>query len=358
MFKRVPAETKREVLEKVKNGMTIADAAKQYAISTKTIYTWLSSEARPAVSILEYNRLKKENEELKRIIGIITLELERGKKIEVVRLSTNKKLIAKCMNINHKNIYNQGKRDKADLAVKDDIEKTFVVHPAYGHRRLALELKINHKKILRIMHKFNLKAPRLWYQKKFTTQSDPAYRIEYTNLLENVNITKLGIGDIWASDLTYIKFQGKFIYLAIIQDIVSKEVVGFNLSFNHDSNLVLKTLKEAVLKTGKFPKIFHSDRGREYLSSDCINFLEGNDTKISVSDPGSPWQNSWSESFFSRFKTESGNLSRFEHLGKLIEYVFGYLSYYNNLRIHTKIKMSPIQFKLKFSESVLEKRGT
>lgn len=80
MFKRVPAETKREVLEKVKNGLSVLEAAKQYAISTKTIYTWLQNETRPAVSILEYNRLKKENEELKRIIGIVTLELERGKK--------------------------------------------------------------------------------------------------------------------------------------------------------------------------------------------------------------------------------------------------------------------------------------
>jgi len=80
MFKRVPVETKREVLDKVKNGMTIADAAKQYAISTKTIYAWLSNEVRPEITVLEYNRLKKENEELKRIIGIVTLELERGKK--------------------------------------------------------------------------------------------------------------------------------------------------------------------------------------------------------------------------------------------------------------------------------------
>ncbi len=80
MFRRVPVETKREVLEKVKNGMSIAEAAKQYALSAKTIYTWLSNQVRPEISILEYNRLRKENEELKRIVGIITLELERGKK--------------------------------------------------------------------------------------------------------------------------------------------------------------------------------------------------------------------------------------------------------------------------------------
>lgn len=80
MFKRVPIDTKQEILTKVKNGISIAEAAKQYAVSTKTIYTWLQNQTKPQLSILEYNRLKKENEELKRIIGIITLELERGKK--------------------------------------------------------------------------------------------------------------------------------------------------------------------------------------------------------------------------------------------------------------------------------------
>lgn len=80
MFKRVPIETKQEILEKVKAGLSVTEVAKQYAISTNTIYNWLSNETKPAVSILEYNRLKKENEELKRIIGIVTLELERGKK--------------------------------------------------------------------------------------------------------------------------------------------------------------------------------------------------------------------------------------------------------------------------------------
>ena len=80
MFKRVPLETKNEIVGKVKTGMSVSEAAKQYAVSTKTIYAWLSNQTRPEISVLEYNRLKKENEELKRIIGIVTLELERGKK--------------------------------------------------------------------------------------------------------------------------------------------------------------------------------------------------------------------------------------------------------------------------------------
>ncbi len=80
MFKRIPVETRNEILAKVKSGQTVLEVAQQYAVSTKTIYAWLTNETRPEISVLEYNRIKRENEELKRIIGIITLELERGKK--------------------------------------------------------------------------------------------------------------------------------------------------------------------------------------------------------------------------------------------------------------------------------------
>ena len=80
MFKKISIEIKEEILAKIKNGDTVAQTADQYGISPKTIYSWLRSQVRPDISIVKFNRLKRDNEELKRIIGIITLELERGKK--------------------------------------------------------------------------------------------------------------------------------------------------------------------------------------------------------------------------------------------------------------------------------------
>jgi len=80
MFKRIPVQTKEEILSKVKNGETVVSVSSQYGISPKTIYGWLRNQVKPEVSILEVNRLKRENDELKRIIGLITVELERGKK--------------------------------------------------------------------------------------------------------------------------------------------------------------------------------------------------------------------------------------------------------------------------------------
>lgn len=81
MSKRIPQEIKDEILGKIQSGESVADLSSMYGISTKTIYSWLSSLAGSGeVSLLKHNRLKRENEELKRIIGMLTLDLSREKK--------------------------------------------------------------------------------------------------------------------------------------------------------------------------------------------------------------------------------------------------------------------------------------
>lgn len=83
MFKPVPKEIKEEVLAKIKEGQRAPTLAQQYGLSAKTIYTWLSKLAAPEVSLVEYHRLKRENEELKRIVGMMALDLEQEKKRKV-----------------------------------------------------------------------------------------------------------------------------------------------------------------------------------------------------------------------------------------------------------------------------------
>jgi len=246
------------------------------------------------------------------------------------------------MSINTKNIYSKSIKEEKDLLVKKQIENVFKVHSAYGHRRLAIELAMNKKKIIRIMKKYHLKPPRLWYQKKYLTQPNFDYKNQFSNLIKEIRFPKTN--EVWASDITYLKHQDKFIYLSAIQDISNNEVVSCNLGDKHDSDLVLKTIKEGVEKH-QLPKIFHSDRGTENLNEKCIKFFKENNVAISVSDPGSPWQNGHAESFFSRLKSEIGDLNRFEDLGELTEYVYHYINYYNNDRIVTRLKTSPIKYK-------------
>jgi transposase-like protein len=73
-------EIKEEVIAKVKAGQKVTDLAGQYGISTKTIYNWLRGQVTEQVSYREYKRVMKENEDLKKILGVLTLELEKSKK--------------------------------------------------------------------------------------------------------------------------------------------------------------------------------------------------------------------------------------------------------------------------------------
>jgi transposase-like protein len=78
---KIAAEIKAEIINKIKHdGVSVADAAKQYGISDKCIYNWLGTKASNTVSILEHNRLKRENEQLKHLIGDITLKLSTEQK--------------------------------------------------------------------------------------------------------------------------------------------------------------------------------------------------------------------------------------------------------------------------------------
>lgn len=73
---RISTEIKDEIIKKIKHeGLSVMDAAKQYGISDKTIYNWLGTKARGTVSILEHNKVKKENEQLKQIIGDLTIKM-------------------------------------------------------------------------------------------------------------------------------------------------------------------------------------------------------------------------------------------------------------------------------------------
>ena len=81
MRRRIPKEIKEEIISKVQAGERVADLAERYAVSTKTIYAWLRQDTGEGViSMLQYNKLKRENEELKRLIGELTLDMHLQKK--------------------------------------------------------------------------------------------------------------------------------------------------------------------------------------------------------------------------------------------------------------------------------------
>lgn len=254
-----------------------------------------------------------------------------------------KTVLAKRLGLARSTLYYQSKKKGADEAARTLIEEVMIANPAYGHRRIAIELSWNKKKVLRLMKEFGLK-PRLRRGQKWQKKGDlglvPA---NYPNLVFNWRPIEPDV--VWFADFTYLKIRDSFLYLATVIDGHSKEILGFALSRRHNRQLVKEATLEAVTCRQKLPQYFHSDQGSEYQSEEHLALLEGMGVQVSMSRKASPWQNGYQESFYSQFKLELGKL---DHLteGEIVERIYQQIYYYNHLRIHTALKMPPRRYYL------------
>jgi putative transposase len=263
-----------------------------------------------------------------------------------------KSVCAKALGIERKNTYRKSKLAIKDKQLAEQIKHVHKSDPAYGHRRVAWELGINPKRALRVMNKFGIKPPRRKAKKYWCTRSTDKH--SYTNLIKE--ITPQAPHQIWASDVSYIKFQGRFWYLSTIEDVTTRQIMAAQVGKHHDAELVKTTILQA-LKTGVKPKYFHTDQGTEFMARENTDLLEKHGVQVSVSRLASPWENGYKESFFGRFKDEFGDCNRFEHIGELIEEIYSKVHYYNHRRRHTAFKVAPVVYAKQLSDNGHQKRG-
>ena len=268
----------------------------------------------------------------------------------------NKTKLAVKLGVSRSSLYYKAKRDEIDEEVKKRINEVLSKHKSYGHKRIALALSLNKKRILRVMKKYGIKPYRRRARIPRKKEDEGKIQVKWKN--EIIGFCPIRPNIVWASDFTYIKFHGSFIYLATIIDIYTREIVGWNISTFHDTKLVLKALKHAIERMGKIPFYLHSDQGSEYDSKAYEDYVFGKGIIISMSNKNSPWENPFQESFYSQFKVDLGFVSRFETVEELIEEIYQTVYYYNNQRIHTKLKMAPVSFKQKYEDRLLRLRIT
>jgi transposase InsO family protein len=258
----------------------------------------------------------------------------------------SKTTLAKRLGVSRSSLYYKSKQDSHDEEMKKQILIVLSINPSYGHKRIALEFRLNNKRIRRVMKKYGIKPYRRKAKKPRKKDDERKDRVKWKN--EIVTFCPIRPNIVWASDFTYIKFQGQFIYLATIIDVYTREIIGWNISARHDTDLVLGALRHAIERTGRTPIFLHSDQGSEYDAKAYEDFVLGKGIIISMSNKNSPWENAFQESFYSQFKVDLGMVSRFETVEELIEEIYQTIYYYNNNRIHTSLKMSPIAFKQKY----------
>ncbi|MBP6911864.1 MAG: IS3 family transposase [Candidatus Pacebacteria bacterium] len=250
----------------------------------------------------------------------------------------NKSALARETGIARSTLSYKPKQIKKDWETKQLIEKSLRVNPSYGHKRLALDLNINKKRVLRVMQIFGIKPYRRYVKKRFVWKPKDSI---YPNLL--IHESPCGIGDIWASDFTYIKYHNYWVYVATVIDVYSREIVGISVLTTHSTQLIINAFVSAIHHRPP-PRIIHSDQGSEYASYDYASLVQTIGIQQSMSRPGCPWENGYQESFYKGFKLDLGDPNRFETLGELVAEIYSTLHYYNNTRIHSALAMAPREF--------------
>jgi len=257
----------------------------------------------------------------------------------------SKKELAKQLGVSRQSLYYKPKLPAKDLKLKSEIEKVMVKHKRYGHKRIADEMEINKKRILRVMKLFNLKPLRN-RKSPFKPEDQNQAPTDIPNLLKETIVDAPRIA--YASDFTYLPYFGKFIYLATIEDVFTREILGWEVSTRHNTDLVARALQN-VLQYYPAPLLAHSDQGSEYRSKIYQALLKYFGIKPSMSQKASPWQNGKQESFYSEFKLELGHPEAYPTLGELIEAIAKQIHYYNHERIHTALRCPPTIFAAKFT---------
>ncbi len=298
----------------------------------------------------------------------------------IQQLSNNYSVTATCavLGVNHSNYQYfltvtqdlDYKKKLEDDLIRDEIEKLINLPASarYGYRPMTHQLKrdgflinrkpINHKRVLRIMRENNLLVE---IKKAFinTTDSDHNLR-KYSNLLKKEKIKPTKLDQVWVSDITYIKLPSGFVYLAVIIDAFSRKVIGYCLSKNIDTDLALEALKMA-LKNRKITNannqlIHHSDQGVQYASKVYTDLLKFHGVRISMSNPGCPWENGIAESFFKTLKTNEIYLNDYRNIWEAKKSLFKFINdVYNQKRLHSSLGyLPPCEFEELVKNSTVE----
>lgn len=233
------------------------------------------------------------------------------------------------------------------VAIKEAFEQS---EQTYGSPRVHAELKargltVGRKRIARIMRKDGLVSV---HRKKFrcTTDSNHQHPVA-ANVLER-EFEATGPNQKWAGDITYIQTRAGWLYLAVVLDLFSRQIVGWSFSDSLSKNIAVDALQMALRHRGVSPELFHSDRGVQYASGTYQQELIDRQIICSMSRKGNCWDNAVSESFFHSLKVERVYRRRYACREHARADVFDYIErFYNRRRRHSSLGyLSPVEFEI------------
>lgn len=357
------------IIELLESDMTVNELASKYDLLPKNIHNWKQqflSNACLAFDkssvVKEYKQeiddLRKDKDATSKKLGEIIVERDflMGKLKSLVssndrvnsvdtklELSLNNQL--KLLSVS-KSLYYYTPvpifSSTNDVKLLNTIDLIHTKHPYYGTRRLMkllnkLGFSVGRKLIKRAMEFMGIKA---LYPKKKTTMTNKQHK-KYPYLLNafkndsnQVVIDKSN--KVWSADITYIRLEHGYVYLAAIIDWYSKKVLAWKLSNTIDTHLTTSVLNEALLKYDK-PDIFNSDQGVQYTAKEHIKILSDSNINISMDAKGRSIDNIAIERFWRTLKYENVYPASYNTMSEAKKGIKEYIDTYNNERLHSSI---------------------
>jgi putative transposase len=233
---------------------------------------------------------------------------------------------------------------KRDGKLRRQVRRLALAWPAYGYRRLTQALRrrgviATHKRVLRLMHEERLVARR---RRRCVLTTDSRHGCPvYPNLVPRLRVS--GLDRLWIADLTYIRVQQGFGYLAVILDAYSRRCIGWALEPSLEVDLALRALRMALRRRRVRPGlVHHSDRGGQYACATYTALLQASGIRISMSRRGNPYDNAQAESFIKTVKAEEVYLWEYADLADARARIGHFLEeVYNRRRLHSMLGYRP-----------------
>jgi transposase InsO family protein len=217
--------------------------------------------------------------------------------------------------------------------------------PCYGYRRLTVEVErrdktVNSKRVRRVMKVAGIQ-PKPKRKTRQTTNSQHPYP-RYPNLVQELVVERPE--QVWVADITYIRLQRDFVYLAVIMDLFTRQIRGWYLGRSLEQALTLTALRQAL--ESYTPLIHHSDQGLQYAATEYVELLKSKNVQISMAEIGEPAQNGYAERLMRTIKEEEVYLSEYEDYHDAYTQIGKFLTdVYNHKRIHSALDyLTPAEF--------------
>lgn len=231
-----------------------------------------------------------------------------------------------------------------DMDLRDAIQRIALKWPSYGRPRITAELKrhgwkVGPNRVRRIMREDNLLCVR---KRKFLVTTDSNHdRKVYPNLKSEMELS--GINQLWVADITYIRLEAEFVYLAVVIDAFSRRVIGWALDRTVEDDLPIEALRMAFdQRQPTSGLVHHSDRGSQYASCDYTDLLKAHGCQISMSHKASPWENGGCESWMKTLKYEEVFRQEYRDLAEARGCLERFIEkVYNQQRLHSALDYRP-----------------